>query len=74
MSIEIKEKAKSIIDELDDGNVREIIDFMLWLKDRREWEATREIMSIPGAQEKIEKGLADLEKGKTTLLRDLNVS
>jgi len=42
MSIEIKEKAKSIINELDDVDVRYIIDFMLWLKDRREWEATRE--------------------------------
>ncbi|MCK5833054.1 hypothetical protein KAH81_05210 [bacterium] len=68
MSVELKEEAKSLIDQLDDIYVREMMDFMLWLKDRKEWEATYEIMSITGAESKFREGLSALDKGDKILL------
>lgn len=68
MSVAVKEEAKSLIDQLDDIYVREIMDFMLWLKDQKEWEATYEIMSIPGADSKFIEGLNSLENGDRVLL------
>ena len=68
MSVALKEEAKSLIDQLDDIYVREMMDFMLWLKDRKEWEATYEIMSITGAENKFKEGLSALDNGDRVTL------
>ncbi len=68
MTVKIKDEAKSLIDQLDDVHVKEMLDFMRWLRDRKEWEATHELMSIEGFEKKYEEGLTALNRGDRILL------
>ena len=62
--VKIKEKAKQIIDRLSEARVRLILDFIEYLNEKEEWEATKEILEDRGMMEDIKACDEDLKKGK----------
>ena len=61
--VKIKEKAKQIIDRLSEARVRLILDFIEYLNEKEEWEATKEILEDRGMMEDIKACDEDLKKG-----------
>ncbi|MFQ6052247.1 MAG: hypothetical protein ACE5K4_11225 [Candidatus Hydrothermarchaeota archaeon] len=61
---EIKERAKRAIDRLSEARVRLILDFIDYLNEKEEWEATKEILEDKGMMEDIRACDGDLEKGE----------
>ena len=61
---EIKERAKQAIDRLSEARVRLILDFIEYLNEKEEWEATKEILEDKGMMEDIRACDEDLEKGE----------
>jgi predicted transcriptional regulator len=58
----IKQRAKSLIDELPDEVVENFVNFVQQLQ---EWEATREILKDEELSAEIERGLRDVKAGRT---------
>lgn len=63
MDITIKKKAKEAIETLSDKKARVALDFINYLREREEWEATAELISdkkllmdYKAAREEIKKG------------------
>ena len=63
MNITVKEKAKEAIETLSDKKARVALDFIDYLREREEWEATAELLSdkkllmdYKAAKEEIKKG------------------
>jgi len=62
--VQIKERTKQAIDRLSEARVRLILDFIEYLNEKEEWEATREILEDKGMMEDIRACDEDLEKGE----------
>lgn len=63
MDIAVKKKAKEAIETLSDKKARVALDFIDYLREREEWEATAELLSdkkllmdYKAAREEIKKG------------------
>lgn len=64
MKTNVKEKAIGIIEELPDDEVEKLLNYLLWLKDKEEWEATMEIIANSETMESIARGKRELDDGK----------
>ena len=62
--VQIKERTKQAIDRLSEARVRLILDFIEYLNEKEEWEATKEILEDKGMMEDIRTCDEDLEKGE----------
>lgn len=62
--VQIKERTKQAIDRLSEARVRLILDFIEYLNEKEEWEATKEILENKGMMENIKACDEDLEKGE----------
>ena len=62
--VQIKERTKQAIDRLSEARVRLILDFIEYLNEKEEWEATKEILEDKGMMEDIRACDEDLEKGE----------
>ena len=60
----VKKRAKDIIDRLSENKVRLILDFIEYLEEKEAWEATEEILSIKGMMEDIREAEKDLREEK----------
>ena len=63
--VQIKERTKQAIDRLSEARVRLILDFIEYLNEKEEWEATKEILEDKGMMEDIRACDEDIEKGET---------
>jgi len=63
-SIALKKEAKKAIDELSEEKVKVAIDFIEYLKEKEEMEATLEILSSHELMTQIEKAEKAIKKGK----------
>ncbi|MBE0479296.1 hypothetical protein IBX65_09330 [Candidatus Aerophobetes bacterium] len=64
MGVNIKEKAKQVIDRLSEGRVKLILDFIEYLNEREEWEATEELLKDKGIVEAYREAKRDLKEQK----------
>ena len=64
MKTGVKEKAIGIIQELSDDEVARLLNYLLWLKDKEEWEATYELLANSEAIESILRGRKEMENGE----------
>ena len=62
--VQIKERTKQAIDRLSEARVRLILDFIEYLNEKEEWEATKEILEDKGMMEDIRACDEDLEGGE----------
>jgi len=62
--VQIKERTKQAIDRLSEARVRLILDFIEYLNEKEEWEATKEILEDKGMMEDIRACDEDIEKGE----------
>ena len=62
--VQIKERTKQAIDRLSEARVRLILDFIEYLNEKEEWEATKEILEDKGMMEDIRVCDEDLKKGE----------
>lgn len=62
--VQIKERTKQAIDRLSEARVGLILDFIEYLNEKEEWEATKEILEDKGMMEDIRACDEDLEKGE----------
>lgn len=63
-STALKKEAKKAIEELSDEKIKVAIDFMDYLKEKEEMEATLEILSSRELMVQIEKAEKAIKKGK----------
>lgn len=65
MSIKaVKEKAKEVIDRLSEERVRLILDFIEYLNEKEEWEATEELLRDKNIVEAYREAKKDLKEGR----------
>ena len=62
--VQIKERTKQAIDRLSEARVGLILDFIEYLNEKEEWEATKEILEDKGMMEDIRVCDEDLKKGE----------
>lgn len=60
----IKDKIISEIKLLPQNRVKEVFDFIEFLKMREEWQATNEILADKKLMKSIKKGLDDIKAGR----------
>jgi hypothetical protein len=60
----LKRQAKKAIDELSEEKVKVAIDFIDYLKDKEEMEATLEILSSRELMSQVEEAERSIKKGK----------
>lgn len=58
-----KEKAKEVLESLPEDKIKTALDFLKYLEDRDEWEATYEIMADKKIMKDIEEGKKDIVEG-----------
>jgi hypothetical protein len=63
-SVALKKEAKKAIDELSEEKVKVAIDFIDYLKEKEEMEATLEILSSRELMAQIEEAEKAIKKGK----------
>jgi len=68
MRVSVKERAKSIIDELPEEMVKDLLALMERLQ---EWGATLELLEDREFMEEWERGKAEVERGETVPWREI---
>ena len=64
-STTLKRQAKRAIDELSEEKVKVAVDFIDYLKEKEEMEATLEVLSSHELMEQISEAEKSIKKGKT---------
>lgn len=59
-----KEKLRHLVDEIPQDRLALALDFLEYIKDREEWEATNEILNDTEMMKGILKGKDDIKKGR----------
>lgn len=65
MEIAVKKKAKEVIETLSDRKARVALDFIDYLREREEWEATAELLSDKKLLMDYKAAREEIRKGKT---------
>ena len=65
MNIAVKEKAKEAIEALSDKKARVALDFIDYLREREDWEATYELISDKKLLMDYKAAKAEIKKGDT---------
>jgi len=61
----LKREAKQKIDLLSDDKLKVAFDFLSYLGEREEWEATEELLQIPNLLEEYRRAKAEIKAGQT---------
>lgn len=61
----LKKEVKHRIDRLSEEKLKVALDFVGYLEEREECEATEELLQIPGLLEKYRQAKAEIEIGQT---------
>ncbi|MEW6040036.1 MAG: hypothetical protein AB1633_00765 [Elusimicrobiota bacterium] len=69
--LETKEKVKEVLESLPKEKIEQALDYLQYLKDRQEWEATIEIARDKKLMESIRKGKRDIKEGKWVSWEDI---
>jgi hypothetical protein len=64
-TVELKQQAKSLIDELSPAQLRVASEFLAFVKSRETNAATLELLSIPGFASAFARGMRDVKAGRT---------
>lgn len=70
-ALELRRKAKKRIDGLSPESLKFTLDFMEFLDEREEEDATEELMRIPGFGKAMEKAERDIAAGRVTPVEKL---
>ena len=60
----LRDKVIAELDKLPNGKVKEVVDFVSYLRAKEEWEATKEILSDKELVESIKRGEKDIKAGR----------
>jgi hypothetical protein len=71
-TVELKRKAKAVIDDLSPPQLRVASEFLAFVKSRELDSATLELLSIPGFQSSFVLGMNDIKAGRTKPWRDVS--
>jgi PHD/YefM family antitoxin component YafN of YafNO toxin-antitoxin module len=69
MSLVVKEKAKEAIEALSEEKARVALDFIDYLREREEWEATAELLSDKKLLMDYKAAREEIKKGNTVKLK-----
>lgn len=61
----LKKEAKQKIDQLSDDKLKIAFDFLSYLVEREEWEASEELLQIPNLLEEYRKAKTEIKAGQT---------
>jgi len=64
-TVELKQKAKALIDAMSGPQLRVASEFLAFVKRRDLDNATLELLSIPGFEKSYAKGMKDISGGRT---------
>ena len=64
-TVQLREQAKAVIDNLSTNQLRIASEFLAFVKSRELDSATLELLSIPGFQASFARGLKDIKAGRT---------
>ena len=67
----IRTEAKEALDALSEKNVSVVLDFIDYLREREEWEATDELLSDKKLLRDHKKAREEIRKGKTVKWRSI---
>lgn len=62
----MRRQIKATIDALSGDRLRVAADFLSYLREREDNDATRELLAIPGFAEDFQQGLKDIRAGRVT--------
>jgi hypothetical protein len=65
-TVQLRRKAKAVIDGLSSTQLRAATEFLDFVKSRDRDAATLELLSIPGFQASFARGIKDIKSGRTT--------
>ena len=71
MDIAIKKKAKEAIETLSDTKARVALDFINYLREREEWDATAELLSDKKLLMDYKAAREEIKKGNTIKWKDI---
>lgn len=69
-TLQLRKKAKALIDDLSTSQLRVASEFLVFVKSREMDAATLELLSIPGFESSYEKGMKDIKAGRTKPWRE----
>lgn len=64
-TIELRQEAKALIDDMSGAQLRVASEFLAFVKDRPTNAATLELLTIPGFEASYARGLRDIKAGRT---------
>jgi hypothetical protein len=68
-TVELRQEAKALIDDLTGAQLRVASEFLAFVKDRRIDAATLELLGIPGFAASYARGMRDIKAGRTKAWR-----
>jgi hypothetical protein len=69
----LKREAKQKIDLLSDDKLKVAFDFLNYLEEREEWEATEELLQIPNLLEEYRRVKAEIKAGQTVKWSEIRI-
>jgi hypothetical protein len=69
----LKREAKQKIDLLSDDKLKVAFDFLNYLEEREEWEATEELLQIPNLLEEYRRAKAEIKAGQTVKWSEIRI-
>lgn len=64
-TLTLKKEAKQKIDQLSDDKLKVAFDFLSYLEEKEEWEATEELSQIPNLLEEYRQAKSKIKAGQT---------
>jgi hypothetical protein len=64
-TVELRQEAKALIDDMSGAQVRVASAFLAFVKDRRADASTLELLAIPGFEASYARGVRDIKAGRT---------
>ena len=61
----IRSQAKRIIDDLPEERLKTALTFLEFIEEKERWEATKELLEIPGMAESFRRGKRDILADRT---------
>ena len=61
---DLQQQAVELIKQLSTENLRAGVDYLAYLQDKEEWEATRELAGDPEIAKGLERAKADIKAGR----------
>jgi len=65
------ERLREAAEALPTATLAQLVDFAAWLRDREEWEATRELLDDPGMRSDVLEGRNQASRGEGVSWREI---